>query len=157
MKVKLLTIGKTSDKLMIPLIQRYVERLSHMAPFVYTELPDVRCSKSAGEEKQKELEGKYFLASLQPSDILVLLDEHGKGYTSRQFAEYLDSLSARTPGNIVFVIGGPYGFSQEMYNRANVMMRLTEMTLTHEMARLVMTEQLYRAYSIMRGLPYHHD
>lgn len=152
-----MTIGKTVDRDMQPLIRRYVDRLGHLAPFVYNELPDVKCPRSAGVEKQKELEGKVFLSNIASADTVILLDERGKGFTSRNFAVHLENITANASGDVVFIIGGPYGFSKEVYARAASMMKLTDMTLTHEMARLLMAEQLYRAYSILRGLPYHHD
>lgn len=157
MKIILLTVGKTADRLILPLIDRYIDRLAHIAPFEYKVLSDVRVPQNAGTEKQKELEGAQFLQTVRPGDVVILLDERGKTETSRQFATRLDKLMANTRGNIIFIIGGPYGFSKEIYDRANGMLSLSVMTMTHEMARYFFTEQLYRAFAILRGLPYHHD
>lgn len=157
MKIILMTIGKTGDKEMVPLIDRYIDRVRHMAPFEYRVLPDVRVNKNAGTERQKELEGDLLLANIAGGDVVVLLDERGKMPTSRQFAADLDRMMTNTQRNIFFVIGGPYGFSDAVYARADRMMALSAMTLTHEMARLFMAEQVYRAMTILRGMPYHHD
>lgn len=157
MKIILMTIGKTGDKEMVPLIDRYIDRVRHMAPFEYRVLPDVKVNKNAGPERQKELEGDLLLANIAGGDVVVLLDERGKMPTSRQFAADLDWMMTNTQRNIFFVIGGPYGFSDAVYARADRMMALSAMTLTHEMARLFMAEQVYRAMTILRGMPYHHD
>lgn len=157
MKIILMTIGKTGDKEMVPLIDRYIDRVRHMAPFEYRVLPDVKVSKNAGPERQKELEGDLLLSNIAGGDVVVLLDERGKMPTSRQFAADLDRMMTNTQRNIFFVIGGPYGFSDAVYARADRMMALSAMTLTHEMARLFMAEQVYRAMTILRGMPYHHD
>lgn len=157
MKVILLTIGKTADKEIEPLIARYVDRVGHFVPFEYKVLPDVRLSANATREKQKELEGEAMLSFIGGGDVVVLMDERGTMPTSRQFAVDLDKLMVNTQRNIIFVIGGPYGFSPAMYARANRKLALSAMTLTHEMARLFLAEQLYRAMTILRGMPYHHD
>lgn len=157
MKIILLTIGKTTDRAIAPLIDRYVERIRHFAPFEYRVLPDVKVSKSTTEDRQKELESEAFLACIASGDRVILLDEHGKTPTSRHFAQSIDRMMSTVPQNIVFIIGGPYGFSPAIYARANDKLALSAMTLTHEMARLFFAEQLYRAFTILRGLPYHHD
>ncbi len=109
------------------------------------------------EDRQKEAEGAVLLSSVTPKDYVVLLDERGKEFTSREFASYVDRRTVSLAGNLVFVVGGPYGFSQDVYDRANDKISLSRMTLTHEMVRLFFVEQLYRAMTILRGEPYHHD
>lgn len=156
MKIILLTIGKTADRLLSEAIDRYTARIPHYVPFEYRVLPDAKGARGDAE-RQKLLEGQAILAQLQPGDSLILMDERGKEMTSRQFAEYLGRVTVTQQRNIVFVIGGPYGFSQAVYDRANSMMSLSKMTLTHEMARLFCAEQIYRAFTILRGEPYHHD
>ena len=108
-------------------------------------------------QRQKEAEGSVILSSVDARDLVILLDERGKEFTSREFASYIDRRTLSLPGNLVFVIGGPYGFSQQVYDRANDKISLSRMTLTHEMVRLFFVEQLYRAMTILRGEPYHHD
>lgn len=157
MKVVLLTIGKTADKEIEPLIARYVDRVARFVPFEYKVLADVRLSANATHDKQKEIEGEAFLSCINGGDMVILMDERGTMPTSRQFATDLDKLMVNTRSNIIFVIGGPYGFSPAMYARANRKLALSAMTLTHEMARLFLAEQLYRAMTILRGMPYHHD
>lgn len=157
MKIILLTIGKTADREIEPLIARYVDRVSRFVPFEYKVLPDVRLPSNATHERQKELEGEAMLSVIGGGDVVVLMDERGAMPASRQFATDLDKLMVNTQRNIIFVIGGPYGFSAAMYARANRKLALSAMTLTHEMARLFLAEQLYRALTILRGMPYHHD
>ena len=117
----------------------------------------MRSARTAGPEKQKDLEGKKFLEEIIPGDFVMLLDERGKEYTSRQFSDFIVKKSVELPKSLVFVIGGPYGFSKEMYDRADAMISLSKMTFPHELVRLFFVEQLYRAGSIMKGEPYHHD
>ena len=126
-------------------------------PFSVTHLPDVKASKSLTEERQKEMEGEMVLASLQPGDFLVLLDERGKEFTSREFAAFIDKKMVTVAKRLIFLVGGPYGFSKAVYNRADDKISLSKMTFSHEMVRLFFTEQLYRAMTILRGEPYHHD
>lgn len=120
-------------------------------------MPDVKTTKSLTEQKQKEMEGAALLAALQPGDWLTLLDERGREYTSREFAKLLSDKMNVLPGRLVMAIGGPYGFSQKVYDRADAMLSLSKMTFSHEMVRLFITEQIYRAMTILRGEPYHHD
>lgn len=157
MKITLLTIGKNSDKKIEELISRYVERLKFYVKYDNLSLPDVKLSKNESTEKQKQLEGASVLSSVKPSDFVILLDERGREYTSREFANFIESHMINATRDIVFVVGGPYGFSQEVYDRANSLISLSKMTLTHEMARLFFVEQLYRAFTIIRGENYHHD
>ena len=157
MKITLLAIGKTNAKYLQEGTEQYIKRLSHYIPFEFKILPDVKTSKGLTQEKQKEMEGQMFLSAIQPGDVVVLLDEKGKEMTSREFSTYLDKKMVTVAKNLIFVIGGPYGFSQEMYNRANEKLSLSKMTFSHEMIRLFFIEQIYRAMTILKGEPYHHD
>lgn len=157
MKIELMAIGRTSTRYLQDGIDVYLKRLSHYVPFEIKCLPDVKTSRSLTEERQKEMEGEQFLAQLQPGDFLVLLDERGKEMTSRDFSVYIDRKMLSVPKRMLFVIGGPYGFSKAMYERADDKISLSKMTFSHEMVRLFFTEQLYRAMTILRGEPYHHD
>lgn len=157
MKILLLAVGKTVDTGLNAIIKRYIERVQHFAPFEFRELADVRNTRGMTEERQKQQEGKVLLQNMAQGDWVILLDERGKQPTSRQFAQDLDRIMTTQTRNIIFVIGGPYGFSPEVYERANAKMSLSSMTFTHEMVRLFFVEQLYRAFTIQRGMPYHHD
>jgi 23S rRNA (pseudouridine1915-N3)-methyltransferase len=157
MKITLLAIGKTNTKYLQEGIEQYIKRLSHYIPFEFKILPDVKTTKGLTQEKQKEMEGQMFLNCIQSGDVVVLLDEKGKEMTSREFSVYLDKKMVTVAKNLIFVIGGPYGFSQEMYNRANEKLSLSKMTFSHEMIRLFFIEQIYRAMTILKGEPYHHD
>lgn len=157
MKIILVAVGKVADADVAALVSKYVDRLGHYVPFELRVIPDVRLGRNAGAEAQKVAEGQRLLEQLQPGDHLCLLDERGRQFTSRQFAEQLQRRLAGLQRNLVFAIGGPYGFSQPVYDRADTMMALSQMTLPHELARLFMAEQLYRACTILRNHPYHHD
>ena len=157
MKIILLAIGKTGEKYINEGIGQYIKRLSHYVPFEFKILPDVKTTKGISRDRQKNIEGVMFQSVIQPGDVVVLLDERGREYTSREFANYLDRKMVTVAKNIVFIIGGPYGFSQEMYDRANEKLSLSKMTFSHEMIRLFFVEQIYRAMTILRGEPYHHD
>ncbi len=157
MKIILLAIGKTGEKYINEGIGQYIKRLSHYVPFEFKILPDVKITKGTSQDRQKDMEGVMFQSVIQPGDVVVLLDERGREYTSREFANYLDRKMVTVAKNIVFIIGGPYGFSQEMYDRANEKLSLSKMTFSHEMIRLFFVEQIYRAMTILRGEPYHHD
>ena len=157
MKITLLAIGKTNTKYLQEGIEQYIKRLSHYIPFEFKILPDVKTTKGLTQEKQKGMEGQMFLNCIQSGDVVVLLDEKGKEMTSREFSVYLDKKMVTVAKNLIFVIGGPYGFSQEMYNRANEKLSLSKMTFSHEMIRLFFIEQIYRAMTILKGEPYHHD
>lgn len=126
-------------------------------PFEYIELPDVKNTRAMTEPQQKEAEGRVILNAVTNRDLMVLLDEHGKEFCSREFAAYIDKRMANAGGNIIFVVGGPYGFSDAVYQRADNKISLSRMTFLHEMVRLFFVEQLYRAMTILRGEPYHHD
>lgn len=157
MKITLLLIGKTTTKYMQEGIELYVKRLAHYIPFEIRLLPDIKASKTLSSDKQKEMESLIFLSAIGQSDYVVLLDERGKEMTSREFAGYIDKKMITVPKNLVFVIGGPYGFAESMYARANEKLSLSKMTFSHEMIRLFFVEQIYRAMTILKGEPYHHD
>lgn len=157
MKITLLVIGKTTTASIAPGIADYAARVNRYVPFEIVTLPDARASKSMTEAKQKEAEGKLILGSLKPGDRLALLDERGVEMTSRQFSEMLERRAQTVGKRLVFAVGGPYGFSEEVYARADEKLSLSKMTFPHELVRLFFVEQLYRAQTISRGEPYHHD
>ena len=157
MKILLLVIGKTDEDYLVTGIKKYVGRLGHYVSFEMKEFPDPRNRKTLSEEQQKKAEGFLLLQQLQPSDHVVLLDENGKQFTSVAFAENLERQMASGTKRLVFVIGGPYGFAPEVYDRANAKMSLSPMTFSHQMVRLIFVEQLYRAFTILKGEPYHHQ
>lgn len=157
MKITLAVIGKTNGKFLIDGIEEYSKRLSFYIPFNILYLPDVKNNKKLSEEQQKTLEGYTILNALENSDYVVLLDEHGKEFTSMEFSKYIEKKMSSVPKRLVFIVGGPYGFSQEVKNRANEKISLSKMTFSHEMIRLIFTEQLYRAMTIMNNEPYHHE
>lgn len=157
MKIQLMVIGKTGATYLAGGIDDYVRRVCRYVPFELKVLPDVKASRGMTTDRQKELEGASMLAAMQPGDYVVLLDERGKELTSRELAVFIDRKMSSLPKNLLFVIGGPYGFSRAVYERANEMLSLSRMTFSHEMARLFMVEQIYRAMTILRGEPYHHD
>lgn len=153
-----MTVGKTADNNIRSAMERYQSRIPHYVPFEYIEIPDLkRGGNKITEAAQKEAECKIMLSKITPGDRVILMDERGREYTSRQFAEQIDNALISLPRNMIFIIGGPYGFSPEMYSRADSMIALSKMTLTHEMARLFLIEQIYRGCTILRGEPYHHD
>lgn len=156
MKIILAAIGKTGEAYLREGIEKFSKRIPHYVPFEFKVLPDVK-SKIQDVRQQKQKEGEIFLDSIRPGDVVVLLDEKGKEMTSREFAVYLDRKMSTVAQSLWFVIGGPYGFSDEMYARANEKISLSKMTFSHEMVRLFMVEQIYRAMTILRGEPYHHD
>ena len=156
MKTLLLLVGKTQNKHFVAAINDYVERLGHYMQFSPVVRPDLKNTKSLSEAQQKEREGELILKQLQPSDTVVLLDEHGLQPTSVEYARWLEKRQA-TARRLVFVIGGPYGFSDAVYRRANEKISLSRMTFSHQMVRLIFVEQLYRACTILRGEPYHHE
>ena len=156
MKTILILVGKTANKHFQAGISDYAERIGHYMPFDIVTIPELRQTKSLSEEQQKTAEGELILKQIQPSDTVVLLDEHGKELRSVDFARWL-SQKQQTARRLVFVIGGPYGFSPEVYARANEQLSLSQMTFSHQMVRLIFTEQLYRACTIIKGEPYHHE
>jgi len=157
MKVTLLTIGKTDAGYFVEAINEYTKRLVHYIPFEVQVIPDIKNTKNLSEGQQKEAETDLILKNIQPTDHIVLLDEKGKEYTSKQFASYMEKKSHSVTKRLVFIIGGPYGFSQRIYDKAHEKLTLSRMTFTHQMVRLVFVEQLYRAMTIINNEPYHHE
>lgn len=156
MQIKLLAIGKTDHQQLQMLIDDYQKRLGFYIKFDFEIIPDLKKAKNLSEEQQKQKEGELILAKLSNSGILILLDENGKQYDSVGFSEYLQKHMNSGIKQLVFVIGGPYGFSQDVYHKANGKISLSKMTFSHQMIRLFMIEQLYRAFTILRNEPYHH-
>jgi 23S rRNA (pseudouridine1915-N3)-methyltransferase len=157
MKITLLTVGKTDVKWVKEGLETYVSRLKHYIPFAVTEIPELKNVSALGREQIKEKEGELILRQLKPQDEVLLLDEHGKEYRSVEFAKFLEDRISRSGKDIVFVIGGAYGFSQEVRSRADGSLSLSRMTFSHQMVRTVFAEQLYRAFTIIKGEPYHHE
>lgn len=156
MKTELILVGKTTDKHFQAGIDDYVSRIGHYMPFAVSVIPELKNTKALSEEQQKEKEGELILKCLQPSDTLVLLDEHGAEMRSVEFATWLEK-KQHTARRLVFCIGGPYGFSSAVYARADEKLSLSRMTFSHQMVRLVFTEAVYRACTIIKGEPYHHE
>ena len=156
MKTELIVVGKTTNKHFIAAINDYLERIGHYMPFSVTVIPELRNAKSLSQQQQKDKEGEAILRLLQPSDTVVLLDERGKEPRSIELADWLQR-QQQTARRLVFIIGGPYGFSQQVYSRADSMLSLSRMTFSHQMVRLIFVEQLYRACTIVKGEPYHHE
>ena len=156
MRVKLIVVDKTDDKELVPLIDRYVVRIGHYLPFEIKVIPKVKNAAKLPNDKLKELEGKTILDSIDAGDHVVVLDERGKEFTSLEFAGILEKRKNAGTRQLVFVIGGAFGFSEAVYHRADSKMALSKMTFTHQMIRLLFVEQLYRACSINRGEKYHH-
>ena len=156
MKTTLILVGKTNGKLFNEGIDDYAKRIGHYTPFAVKVLPELKSTKSLSESQQKDKEGKMILKTISPSDFVVLLDEHGTEYRSMEFAKWIEK--RRNGGSdLVFVIGGPYGFSPDVYNRADALISLSRMTFSHQMVRLIFVEQIYRACTIIKGEPYHHE
>jgi len=152
-----LMVGKTVDKHFSALMDDYVERIKHYLSFEVEVIPDLKNNKNLSEDVQKEKEGDLILKTLQPGDYVVLLDENGKEMRSMEFAQYMRHKMNTLSKRLVFVIGGPYGFSEKVYQAAAEKMALSRMTFSHQMVRLIFVEQLYRAMSILAGSPYHHE
>ena len=155
MQIKLLALGKTDNKAIQELIDEYTNRLGHYIRFELEVIPDLKHTKSLSETVQKEKEGELILKKLLPTDDLLLLDERGKSYTSLEFSDFLQKKMNSGLRQLVLVIGGPYGFSEEVYTRANGKISLSKMTFSHQMIRPFVVEQLYRAMTIQRNEPYH--
>lgn len=156
MTIRLLTIGKTDNKHLQALIEDYQKRLGHYIKFQFEILPDIKNVKHLSEAQQKEKEGVLILSKVHNSEVLILLDENGKQLDSVAFANYLQKHLNSGLKSLVFVIGGPYGFSNGVYRRANGKLGLSKMTFSHQMVRLFFIEQLYRGFTILRNEPYHH-
>ncbi len=156
MKTLLILVGKTTDRHFQAGIADYTERIGHYMPFELVTIPELKNTKSLSEDQQKTAEGEQILKLIQPSDTVVLLDEHGRELRSIEFARWLEQ-KRNTARRLIFIIGGPYGFSPAVYARANEQLSLSKMTFSHQMIRLVFTEQVYRACTIIKSEPYHHE
>ncbi len=157
MKIVLTVVGKTTDKHFIASIQEYVQRISHYVPFSFEVISELKGSKNLSEQEQKDREGEQILKSFLPGDYIVLLDEHGRERRSIEFAQWIQKRMSAGPKRLVFVVGGPYGFSEAVYAVAQEKVSLSQMTLSHQMIRLLFVEQIYRALTILNGEPYHHE
>lgn len=157
MKVKLLVIGKTDKDYLNEGIDLFRKRIPHYLPFEYQIIPDIKNTRNLPEDQQKEKEGELILAQLKAGDELILLDEHGKEYRSTEFALFLEKKMLAGTKTLVFCIGGPYGFSPNVFEMATGKISLSKMTFSHQMVRLIFCEQLYRALTILKGEPYHHE
>ena len=156
MTIKIIAIGKTDNKGLKLLIDDYQKRLSFYIKFELDVIPDIKNAKNLSEDRQKQKEGELILKQLKPTDVLILLDENGKQMDSVRFALYLQKHMISGIKQLVFVIGGPYGYSQEVYDKAQGKLSLSKMTFSHQMVRLFFVEQLYRAFTILKNEPYHH-
>ena len=157
MKLTLITIGRTDDNLLKQLVQQYTTKLQYYIKFELVELPDIKNVKNMSTQQQKAKEGELLLKQLADSDYLVLWDEKGMQYGSKEFSGLLQKRMNSGIKNLIFVVGGPYGFDDKVYARANQKISLSKMTFSHQMVRLFIVEQFYRAFSILRNEPYHHD
>ena len=156
MKITLLVVGKTTDSHIQALLQDYQKRLGHYIPFSLTVIPELKNTKSLTSEQQKQAEGEMILRNITASTDMILLDEKGKEFRSVEFADHIQKKMS-SGRDVVFVVGGPYGFSEAVYQRADGKISLSKMTFSHQMVRLFFVEQLYRAMTILRGEPYHHE
>lgn len=157
MKSVLILVGKTTDKRFDAIIQEYAERIGHYIPFSVEVVPELKNTKGLSQNEQKEREGEAILRSLQAGDYVVLLDEHGSERSSMDFAAWMQKKMAAGPKRLVFIVGGPYGFSPSVHQRGNEEVSLSRMTLSHQMVRMFFVEQIYRAMTILNGEPYHHE
>jgi 23S rRNA (pseudouridine1915-N3)-methyltransferase len=156
LKITLIAVGKTEDKYLIEGIEKYLQRLRHYINFTILIIPDIKNTKNLSEAQQKSKEGEFISKQINPTDVVLLLDEKGKKHSSISFAQYLNKQMIGSVQNLVFVIGGPYGFDESIYKRANSSISLSDMTFSHQMVRLFFVEQLYRAFTILKNEPYHH-
>ena len=157
MNIKLITIGKTDNKNLQTLIEEYTKRLSFYIKFDLEIIPDIKNVKNLSEAQQKEKEGELILSKITPTDQLILLDENGKTFSSVGFSDFLQKKMNAGIKTLVFVIGGPYGFSETVYQKTQGKVSLSEMTFSHQMVRLFVIEQIYRGFTILRNEPYHHQ
>ena len=157
MKIVLLTVGKTTAKNIVSGIEMYTERIRHYVPFELVSIPDLKSTAALSADQHKVREGQGIIAALNPGDRVVLLDERGEMLTSRKFAQRIQQRMSAGVKRLVFVVGGPYGFSEEVYARADARLSLSAMTFPHDLVRLLFIEQLYRAMTILKGEKYHHD
>lgn len=157
MNIVLLVVGKTDKDFVNAAVDEYFKRVKHYVNFNFVVIKDVKNAKNVSTAQQNKLEGEKILESLSASDFVVLLDERGRELTSKEFAGFIEKQSVSGLKNLVFVIGGPYGFSEEVYQRANYKLSLSKMTFSHQFVRAIFAEQLYRALSIINNDPYHHE
>lgn len=157
MKATLLVVGKTVDPHFVALINEYVQRTRHYLSFDLEVIPELKNTKSLNSTQQKAKEGELILKALQPGDYVVLLDEHGKEFRSMEFAQWIQKKMVSVAKRLVFIVGGPYGFSEEVYQAALEKISLSKMTFSHQMIRLIFVEQIYRAMTILNNEPYHHE
>ena len=157
MKIVLLVVGKTVGKELTTLISDYAGRVTHYIPFEMVTIPELKNTKSLSVEQQKQTEGELIMKQLQSSDYVVLLDERGKEMRSVDFAEWVEKRQQTVGKRLVFIIGGPYGVSKDVYDRKQEMLSVSKMTFSHQMIRLIFIEQLYRAMTIIKNEPYHHE
>ena len=157
MKIKFICIGKTGKDFLISGEQEYLNRLKHYVPMERIEIPDIKNSKSLSIEQIKDLEGKEILSKVAVTEQIILLDENGKNYTSVEFSDFLQQKFNQGGKGIVFVVGGAYGFSDDVYKQATAKISLSKMTFSHQMIRMIFFEQIYRAMTILKGEPYHHQ
>lgn len=157
MNIKIIAVGKTDNSCLRDLMETYLYRLQHYVKVYFIELPDVKNVKHLSEQQQKEKEGELILKAIDSSDVLLLFDEKGKQFSSREFSQLLQKRMNSGLKNLVFAIGGPYGFSKSVYERSQQKVSLSKMTFSHQMVRVFIIEQLYRGFSILRNEPYHHD
>ncbi len=157
MKGVLIVVGKTTDKRFETIIQEYIERIRHYIPFTIEVIPELKNTKGLSQDEQKKREGEQILKNLQAGDYIVLLDEHGSERTSMDFASWMQKKMAAGPKRLVFIVGGPYGFSDAIHQKGNEKISLSRMTLSHQMIRMFFVEQIYRAMTILNGEPYHHE
>lgn len=157
MKITLLTVGKTDIAWVRQGLEMYVSRIGHYIPFSLNEIPELKNVSALSRDQIKHREGELIMKNVKPADTVILLDEHGKEFRSIEFARDLERRISIDCRDIVFVIGGAYGFSEEVYSRADSKLSLSKMTYSHQLVRTIFAEQLYRAFTIMRGEPYHHE
>ncbi|MBO5545453.1 MAG: 23S rRNA (pseudouridine(1915)-N(3))-methyltransferase RlmH [Bacteroidales bacterium] len=157
MRLTLLTVGRTDIPWVREGLDMYVSRIRHYVPFELREIPELKGVSALTREQIKEREGELILKQLRPADEVILLDEHGREYRSLEFADWLGRRMAGSGRDLVFVIGGAYGFSDAVYARAAAKVSLSKMTYSHQLVRTIFAEQLYRAFTILRGEPYHHE
>lgn len=157
MKIEFLVVGKTQISFVKTGEQEYLKRLKHYVPITYKLIADVKKGKGRSQDELKKKEGEAILAAIQPSDFVVLLDEGGKEMSSVQFSKFINEKLLHGTKRLVFVVGGAYGFSDEVYKRSQWKLSLSQMTFSHQMVRMIFLEQLYRAFTIIRGEPYHHE
>ena len=157
MKIQIIVVGKTNQDFVQKGLDEFCNRLKHYIQFEINVIPEIKNTKNLSQEQQKEKEGELILKNLQAGDFLVLLDERGREFSSLQFADYLEKKMHTVNKRLVFLIGGPYGFSPKIYDMANEKISLSKMTFSHQMIRLIFVEQLYRAMTILNNEPYHHE